>query len=115
MKILILGVNGFIGSHLVGRILRDTTWEVYGMDLGNHKVAEYLDNPRFHFREGDISIKTGEPIKVTADHVIPLALDGPNIIDNVQPLCVSCNCSKGARHTTDYRLPETMFKAAKAA
>ncbi|NTV76299.1 bifunctional UDP-4-keto-pentose/UDP-xylose synthase [Geothrix sp. 21YS21S-2] len=56
MKILILGVNGFIGSHLVGRILRDTTWEVYGMDLGNHKVAEYLDNPRFHFREGDISI-----------------------------------------------------------
>ena len=56
MKILILGVNGFIGSHLVGRILRDTNWEVYGMDLGNHKVTEYLDNPRFHFREGDISI-----------------------------------------------------------
>ena len=56
VKILILGVNGFIGSHLVGRILKDTNWEVYGMDLGNHKVSEYLDNPRFHFREGDISI-----------------------------------------------------------
>ncbi len=56
MKILILGVNGFIGSHLSDRIMRDTNWEVYGMDLGNQKIAEHLDNPRFHFVEGDISI-----------------------------------------------------------
>jgi UDP-4-amino-4-deoxy-L-arabinose formyltransferase/UDP-glucuronic acid dehydrogenase (UDP-4-keto-hexauronic acid decarboxylating) len=56
VKILILGVNGFVGSHLVERVLRDTTWEVYGMDLGSHKVSEFLDNPRFHFVEGDISI-----------------------------------------------------------
>ena len=56
MKVLILGVNGFIGSHLVGRILRDTTWEVYGMDLGTHKVTEHLGHDRFHFVEGDITI-----------------------------------------------------------
>jgi len=56
MKVLILGVNGFIGSHLVGRILRDTNWEVYGMDLGTHKVTEHLGNERFHFVEGDITI-----------------------------------------------------------
>jgi UDP-4-amino-4-deoxy-L-arabinose formyltransferase/UDP-glucuronic acid dehydrogenase (UDP-4-keto-hexauronic acid decarboxylating) len=56
VKILILGVNGFVGSHLVERVLRETHWEVYGMDLGSHKVAEFLDNPRFHFVEGDISI-----------------------------------------------------------
>ena len=56
MKILILGVNGFIGSHLVGRILRDTDWEVFGMDLGTNKVEEHLGNPRFHFVEGDITI-----------------------------------------------------------
>jgi UDP-4-amino-4-deoxy-L-arabinose formyltransferase/UDP-glucuronic acid dehydrogenase (UDP-4-keto-hexauronic acid decarboxylating) len=56
MKVLILGVNGFIGSHLVGRILRDTNWEVYGMDLGNHKLTEHLGNSRFHFVEGDITI-----------------------------------------------------------
>ncbi|HJW08699.1 MAG TPA: bifunctional UDP-4-keto-pentose/UDP-xylose synthase [Holophagaceae bacterium] len=56
MKVLILGVNGFIGSHLVGRILRDTNWEIYGMDLGTHKVTEHLGNPRFHFVEGDITI-----------------------------------------------------------
>lgn len=56
MKVLILGVNGFIGSHLVGRILRTTSWEVFGLDLGTHKIAEYLDEPRFRFVEGDVSI-----------------------------------------------------------
>jgi len=29
MKILILGVNGFIGHHLSNRILEDTDWEVF--------------------------------------------------------------------------------------
>lgn len=56
MKILILGVNGFVGSHLTERILKDTNWEIYGMDLGSNKIADYLDHPRFHFVEGDISI-----------------------------------------------------------
>lgn len=56
MKVLILGVNGFIGSHLVDRIMQDTDWEVYGLDLGAHKVADHLANPRFHFVEGDVTI-----------------------------------------------------------
>jgi 5-methylcytosine-specific restriction endonuclease McrA len=40
--------------------------------------------------------------RLTPDHVIPLALGGANSIDNIQPLCLSCNCSKGL-NTTDYR------------
>jgi nucleoside-diphosphate-sugar epimerase len=56
VKILILGVNGFIGSHLSDRIMKDTNWEIYGMDLGSNKISEHLTNPRFHFVEGDISI-----------------------------------------------------------
>jgi nucleoside-diphosphate-sugar epimerase len=56
VKVLILGVNGFIGSHLVDRIMADTDWEVYGLDLGAHKVADHLANPRFHFVEGDVTI-----------------------------------------------------------
>lgn len=56
MKVLILGVNGFIGSHLVGRILRDTNWEVFGLDLGTHKITEHMGHERFHFVEGDITI-----------------------------------------------------------
>ncbi|MFO1378803.1 MAG: bifunctional UDP-4-keto-pentose/UDP-xylose synthase [Chitinivorax sp.] len=55
-KILILGVNGFIGHHLSKRIIDTTDWEVYGMDMFSDKVSGLLDNPRFHFFEGDITI-----------------------------------------------------------
>jgi nucleoside-diphosphate-sugar epimerase len=55
-KILILGVNGFIGHHLSKRILATTDWEVYGMDMMKDKVTEFMDHPRFHFFEGDITI-----------------------------------------------------------
>ncbi|MDO9371300.1 MAG: bifunctional UDP-4-keto-pentose/UDP-xylose synthase [Gammaproteobacteria bacterium] len=55
-KVLILGVNGFIGHHLSKRILESTDWEVYGMDMMSDRVTEHMDNPRFHFFDGDITI-----------------------------------------------------------
>ncbi|MBK8336450.1 MAG: bifunctional UDP-4-keto-pentose/UDP-xylose synthase [Sterolibacteriaceae bacterium] len=55
-KILILGVNGFIGHHLSKRILELTDWDVYGMDMQSERVSDLLDNRRFHFFEGDITI-----------------------------------------------------------
>lgn len=55
-KILVLGVNGFIGHHLSKRIMEVTDWQVFGMDMNSERVAELLDNPRFHFFEGDITI-----------------------------------------------------------
>ena len=56
MKILILGVNGFIGNALTRRILKERDWEVFGMDLYSNKLDQALDHPRFHFLEGDIAI-----------------------------------------------------------
>ena len=55
-KILILGVNGFIGHHLTQRILESTDWDVYGMDMACDRLAGWLDHPRLHFFEGDITI-----------------------------------------------------------
>jgi nucleoside-diphosphate-sugar epimerase len=55
-KILILGVNGFIGHHLSQRIIKNTDWEVYGMDMQAERVSGLLKHPRFHFFEGDITI-----------------------------------------------------------
>ncbi len=55
-KVLILGVNGFIGHHLSQRIMDTTDWEVYGMDMNTERVADLMNNPRFHFFEGDIMI-----------------------------------------------------------
>ena len=55
-KILILGVNGFIGHHLTKRILETTDWEVYGMDMSSDKLGSMVNDPRVHFVEGDITI-----------------------------------------------------------
>jgi nucleoside-diphosphate-sugar epimerase len=56
IKVLILGVNGFIGNSLTERILRDSDWEVYGMDMSQDKLDQCLGNKRFRFVEGDITI-----------------------------------------------------------
>ena len=56
LKVLILGVNGFIGHHLTRHIIEQTDWQVFGMDMQSERVAPWMDNPRFHFFEGDITI-----------------------------------------------------------
>ena len=59
-KVLILGVNGFIGHHLSKRILETTDWHVYGMDMQSERITALLENEayksRMHFFEGDITI-----------------------------------------------------------
>ncbi len=56
LKVLILGVNGFIGNSLTQHILEQKDWEVYGMDMNNDKLEASLGNNRFHFVEGDITV-----------------------------------------------------------
>jgi len=74
MKVLILGVNGFIGHHLTARILSETDWTVYGMDLSEDRLEGIPRSRRFEFVEGDISINK-EWIEYhikKADVVLPL-------------------------------------------
>jgi nucleoside-diphosphate-sugar epimerase len=56
LKVLILGVNGFIGHHLTRHIIENTDWQVYGMDMQSDRVAPWLGHERFHYFEGDITI-----------------------------------------------------------
>ena len=50
-----------------------------------------------------LACRLQEPeIKLVPDHVVPIARGGANDIDNIQPLCESCNKRKGAK-TVDYR------------
>ncbi|HAJ4959627.1 TPA: bifunctional UDP-4-amino-4-deoxy-L-arabinose formyltransferase/UDP-glucuronic acid oxidase ArnA [Escherichia coli] len=55
-RVLILGVNGFIGNHLTERLLREDHYEVYGLDIGSDAISRFMNHPHFHFVEGDISI-----------------------------------------------------------
>ncbi len=56
-RALVTGGLGFIGSHLVDRLLADQ-WEVVVLDslLTGHRsnLAQHKDNPRLEVREGDV-------------------------------------------------------------
>lgn len=41
-------------------------------------------------------------VKLTVDHIVPISMGGGDIIQNIQPLCGSCN-SKKSRKIIDYR------------
>jgi nucleoside-diphosphate-sugar epimerase len=56
VKILILGVNGFIGNSFAAMALNETDWEIYGMDIRDDKLDACHGHDRFHFVEGDIAI-----------------------------------------------------------
>src|SRR5512135_1457201 len=74
MRVLILGVNGFIGNALTRRILTASDWEVFGLDVGSDRIEEFLPDGRFRFLEGDISINREwiEYHVKKADVVLPL-------------------------------------------
>ncbi len=55
-RVLILGVDGFIGNALSERLLESGRYEVHGMDLHSKYVQRLMGAPDFHFDEGDISI-----------------------------------------------------------
>ncbi|MDR2726091.1 MAG: bifunctional UDP-4-amino-4-deoxy-L-arabinose formyltransferase/UDP-glucuronic acid oxidase ArnA [Candidatus Adiutrix sp.] len=73
-RVLILGVNGFIGNALSERLLAEGRFEVHGLDRQSDQVARFRDRPDFYFIEGDISIHR-EIIRYEiskADVVLPL-------------------------------------------
>lgn len=51
----------------------------------------------------DCCPKCGKQKILDCDHIIPLTKGGSNFIDNLQPLCHSCNSAKGNHLIIDYR------------
>jgi nucleoside-diphosphate-sugar epimerase len=74
MNIVILGANGFIGSHLSEAILKNTDWHIDAIDMAANNLEDCLKQKRFHFLQGDITIEkewVREHIK-KCDVVLPL-------------------------------------------
>ena len=52
--VLILGANGFIGSHLAERLIGETGWDVIGIDVASHRLERFGRRGGFEFIRLDL-------------------------------------------------------------
>jgi 5-methylcytosine-specific restriction endonuclease McrA len=71
---------------------------------GSFTVGEWLE---LLTRYGHRCLACGTTERIEPDHVVPISwgveCGGVGTIDNIQPLCRSCNAAKGGRNARDYR------------
>jgi 5-methylcytosine-specific restriction endonuclease McrA len=64
------------------------------------KLREIFFRSCLYERDNGLCGLCGEPIcysEMHVDHILPKSLGGPNLWDNFQIACPSCNCAKGNR------------------
>jgi|SRR2546421_8134635 len=65
---------------------------------GKYSLLEW-QNLKAFYNHTCLCCGRSEPeIKLTADHIVPLSKGGTNTIDNIQPLCFSCNSRKHTKN-----------------
>ena len=94
--ILVAGCGGFIGSHLVGRLLNAPGCKVLGIDRADSKIADCLGHPRFQFVRADSSQERAlEPLVRNCDAVVHLAaLCNPGLYNTVPVQVIESNFSE---------------------
>ncbi|MDP3277129.1 MAG: HNH endonuclease [Deltaproteobacteria bacterium] len=60
-------------------------------------IADYDRCPMCRRAWSEVPLLPGRSSVITADHIVPISKGGSNAIENIQPLCYSCNSKKGAK------------------
>lgn len=66
--------------------------------LGNINSTEWIAKVMLLGNKCQVCYKTEPEVKITIDHIIPVSKGGTNHIENLQPLCMTCNRRKHAHY-----------------
>lgn len=64
---------------------------------GSHTLLQWKELKRMHYGYCLMCGLSEPEIRLTEDHVTPLIRGGSDNIENIQPLCQSCNSTKGTK------------------
>lgn len=75
--------------------------EKMAVQLARRRTRKLLAEEEFEAlceEYGNVCLRCGKgDALLTPDHVVPLSLGGSNGIENIQPLCLGCNCWKNVK------------------
>jgi 5-methylcytosine-specific restriction endonuclease McrA len=84
------------------KIEYDRTRRVKKNGASGYHTSEQFKDLCFAFKNMCVCCLQDKPL--TEDHIVPLSKGGTDNIENIQPLCKSCNSKKHNTHSVDYRI-----------
>jgi 5-methylcytosine-specific restriction endonuclease McrA len=103
--------RGGTETRLARRLIQQRNREAKKRENGGSFTLQEWENLKKSVGYMCLCCKKCEPIiKLTADHIIPISKGGLNVIDNIQPLCKSCNSIK---HTKDINYLSIYYQTVK--